>query len=154
MRGRMDVAARSGRLRRGEARRPVRRALRELAGRYPRGERGGDHAHRPLRSVRRVWFLSVLRSLGRDYPAGRATTSLSCPDMAPQTSPWRPSISRTFAFGDGCARTTKVSVAGSKRASPFAPQSVTHTMSASSTNTAYAIGLVPGSFHSFHDVLS
>src|SRR5207245_2051658 len=72
------------------------------------------------------------------------------PLSAPHISPGRPRSWRTFAFGDEKGRDENVSVAGSKRTSALAVHSVTQTMSASSTNTAYAIGRAPGSFHSFH----
>jgi hypothetical protein len=48
----------------------------------------------------------------------------------------------------------KVSVVGSNCTSVFAPKSLTHTWSRSSTYTAYAWGLGPGNRHSRHSSLS
>src|SRR5207248_3369780 len=59
--------------------------------------------------------------------------SLSAPDSAPQTSPLRPASCRTLAPRSGSGTDSNFSVLGSKRKIAFAPQSLTHTASVSST---------------------
>src|SRR5438874_12524903 len=59
--------------------------------------------------------------------------SLSAPDSAPQTSPLRPASCRTLASRSGSGTDSNFSVVGSKRKIAFAPQSLTHTASVSST---------------------
>ena len=63
----------------------------------------------------------------------RTTTRRSLPDSPPQASPGRPCISRTSAPRLSLGKVAKVSVAGSKRCSALAGQSVAHTRSLSST---------------------
>ena len=72
------------------------------------------------------------------------------PDSGAQTSPGRPRICRTFAPRLSLGNTWNFSVAGSKRTIALAPKSLSHTTSCSSTYTAYARGLSPGSRHIFH----
>src|ERR1700730_5896905 len=61
------------------------------------------------------------------------TTSRLVPDSGAHTSPGRPRIWRTLAPGRSLGNTSNFSVAGSKRTMALAPQSLSHTMSRSST---------------------
>src|SRR5207249_12284467 len=94
---------------------------------------GGGHAspfHRPAVGVSNT--RTDVRGAGQRQRV-RISSSLSWPDIAPQTSPGRPSSWRTAAFGCGCACPTQAWAAGSKCLIEFSPQSVSHTVSASST---------------------
>src|SRR5579884_4187831 len=71
----------------------------------------------------------------RDYRV-RTTTSRSRPDSAPHTSPGRPASCRTAASACGRGIWVKVAPAGSNRTRALAPQSLSHTVSRSSTKTA------------------
>src|SRR2546427_96590 len=61
------------------------------------------------------------------------TTSLSTPDSAAHTSPGRPRIWRTSPPAVGNGKTANVSRVGSNRTRALAPQSLSQTMSWSST---------------------
>src|SRR5438045_1474076 len=76
-------------------------------------------------------------------------TRRSTSDSAPHASPERPSIWRTSAFARVDGKLSNFSVAGSNLTMAFAAQSVSHTLSLSSTHTEYVCAL-PGSFHSRH----
>src|SRR5215204_4299052 len=74
----------------------------------------------------------------------RITTSLSAADSAPHTSPGRPRIWRTSPGSLGSGYEVNRSVSGSKRTRALPPKSLSHTLSSSSTYTAYACGFSPG----------
>src|SRR5207244_8674923 len=92
------------------------------------------------------------RSSRGSYLAG-TITSRSLPDSAPQASPARPSICRTSALRRSEGKLSNFSVTGSNLTIALIDQSVSQTLSRSSTHTEYAWAL-PGNFHSRQDLLA
>src|SRR5437867_9744618 len=124
-----------------------------------RQRRDGDaHADQSVqRASARMQYAAPPRGLPRrssrgSYLAG-TITSRSLPDSAPQASPARPSICRTSALRRSDGKVSNFSVTGSNLTIALVAQSVSQTLSRSSTHTEYAWAL-PGNFHSRQDLLA
>src|SRR5262245_49628996 len=80
-------------------------------------------------------FYRAKAALARAVRREGTITSRSTPDSAPHASPARPSICRTWAFARVDGKLANFSVSGSNLTMALVVQSVSHTLSFSSTHT-------------------
>src|SRR5205814_7007626 len=118
---------------------------RSVSGHWRTRVRARSH---PTRSASGTWLAAHRATWLAAHGAG-TITSRSKPDSAPQASPDRPSICRTLARSWLEGKLSNFSVTGSNRTMALMLQSVSQTLSLSSTHTEYVCAL-PGSFHSRH----